>query len=83
MLRDFDPESQNDRAVRDALTHSAAALHLDLEVDWLGPDKLETGAALALLEAYHGIFSAGGAHKIAAIEGARFARERGRPFVGT
>lgn len=86
VIGDFEPERQSHEATNQALRHAAGALSIELTVDWLPTQSLETEIDTAKFEKYHGIFCApGGPYKsmIGALEAIRFARERGWPFLGT
>jgi CTP synthase (UTP-ammonia lyase) len=82
---DFNADNLGHRATNEALRHAADALGLDLTVDWISTETTASEGGRAVLEGYHGIFSAGGAYqsKNGALEAIRFARERGWPFVAT
>jgi len=84
VIGDFRPYVYH-HATNDALTLTAGRLGVDLEYEWAPTDAL-AGHAAALLERYDGIWaSPGSPYKSmeGALEGIRFARESGRPFVAT
>ena len=86
VVGDLDDERPSHRATDKALLHGAEALRMTISADWLATQSLETEAGLAALEEYDGIFCApGGPYKSTngALDAIRFARERGRPFLGT
>jgi CTP synthase (UTP-ammonia lyase) len=72
-------------ATNAALEHSAAALGVDVEVEWLDTAGLE-GYDLAALGGYDALWCAPGS-PYRSLDGAlraiRFARESDRPFIGT
>jgi CTP synthase (UTP-ammonia lyase) len=72
-------------ATNEALRHAADALQLDVTVDWIPTETMESEAGRATLAGYDGVFAAGGQHKSknGALEAIRFAREGGWPFIGT
>lgn len=68
-----------------ALRHSAAALGTAVDVEWFATPKLESGVA-DLLASADAVWCAPGSPYLSldgALEGIRFARETGRPFLGT
>lgn len=73
------------QATNDALTWTAGRLGLALGYEWVSTDNLP-GRATEVLEAYDGIWASPGSpyrSMEGALDGIRFARESGRPFVGT
>lgn len=86
VIGDFDSERLSHSATNAALRHAADTFSIALTADWLPTTLLETKIDAANLEAYSGLFCApGGPYKSlnGALEAIRFARERGRPFIGT
>ena len=84
VIGDFRPYAYH-HATNDALTHTAGRLGVDLEYEWVHTEALVSDAA-ALLEPFDGIWASPGSpyrSMEGAIEGIRFARESGRPFVAT
>jgi CTP synthase len=72
-------------SVREALLHAGIALGYDVEVHWISSEDVEKGRAWTALEQVAGIVVPGGfGHR--GIEGkiatARWARERGVPYLG-
>lgn len=68
-----------------ALQHSAAALGTAVDVEWFATPKLASGVA-ELLASADAVWCAPGSPYLSldgALEGIRFARETGRPFLGT
>ena len=86
IVGDFQPANSTHVATNDSLDHAAAGLSVELERRWIPTEALDTDSSRRLLEPLDGIWiapaspyrSMGGA--LAAI---RFAREGGRPLVGT
>jgi CTP synthase (UTP-ammonia lyase) len=71
--------------IEDALAHSAAALGAAVEVEWIPTPALESGPT-ATLRAADAIWCAPGSPYVSldgALEGIRYARESGTPFIGT
>ena len=79
--------SEPQTAIEPALGHAAAALGLEApRVRWVGTEELESGDPAARLRDADGIWCAPGSPYrsfAGALEGIRFARERGVPFLGT
>ena len=72
-------------SIEDALAHSAAAIGVTVEVEWFATPKLEHGVAEELAHA-DAVWCAPGSPYLSidgALAGIRFARETGRPFLGT
>jgi CTP synthase (UTP-ammonia lyase) len=86
VVGDFDVERLSHKATNEALLHSAGALRLVINTEWIPTKTLETETGLNCLEGYDGIFSAPGGpfeSTKGALEAIRFSRERGWPFLGT
>ena len=73
------------KSVEQALIHGGIANDVNVEIDWIGGEKLEQGLDPAFLVGYHGLLVPGG-FGIRGIEGMitaiRWARENGLPFLG-
>ncbi len=86
VIGDFNPSNETHRATNDALKHAADALGEAVNVQWIPTPDLDDGRVESVLREFHGLWCApaspyqsmGGA-----LEGIRFARERGWPFIGT
>lgn len=86
IVGDFELERLSHKATNDALRHAAEEVSPTTSVEWIPTQTMETEAGRIRLEEYDGIFCApGGPYRSTngALEGIRFARERGRPFLGT
>ena len=84
IIGDFRPYEYH-HATNDALTFTAERLGVDLEYEWVPTDALDARAS-ALLAPFDGIWASPGSPYRSfegALEGIRFARESGRPFVAT
>jgi CTP synthase (UTP-ammonia lyase) len=86
VIGDYRSENKTHRATNQSLHHAAQALGRKVEIAWL-PTMLLEGADLeAALTGYDGYWVAPGS-PYASMEGAlraiRWARERGKPFIGT
>ena len=73
------------KSVEQALIHGGVANDVNVEIDWIGGEKLERGLDPEFLVGYHGLLVPGG-FGIRGIEGMitaiRWARENGLPFLG-
>ena len=85
IIGDFDGRRYH-HATNEALAHAAAARGVALAVEWLPTPSLLEPAASTRLEACDGLWCSPGSpyqSEAGALAGIRFARERGRPFIGT
>ena len=73
------------KSVEQALIHGGIEHDVEVDIDWIGSEKLETGLDPGFLSAYHGLLVPGGFGD-RGIEGMvtaiRWARENGLPFLG-
>lgn len=72
-------------ATNNALTLTAERMGVDVAYEWV-PTEALAGQAAALLEPFDGIWASPGSpyrSMDGALEGIRYARESGRPFVAT
>jgi CTP synthase (UTP-ammonia lyase) len=86
IIGDFDPQSKYHLATNEALRHAGAAAGAEVDVAWLPTPSLDTAHPEAALEPFDALWCAPGSpyeSMEGALTGIRFARERGRPFVGT
>ena len=86
VIGDYDPQSRYHLATNAALWQAGKRLSLDVNGVWLPTESLDTGQPEGVLEPYDALLCAPGspyASMAGALRGIRFARERGRPFVGT
>jgi CTP synthase (UTP-ammonia lyase) len=85
LIGDFDVEITAHRAIPLALENAAKQAHVDIEWTWLHTAALGTDVAprLAELDAVWCVPGSPYASAAAAIAAIRFARESGRPFLGT
>jgi CTP synthase (UTP-ammonia lyase) len=86
IIGDFNPQSRYHWATNASIRHAAAALARDAEITWLPTPDLENAHEVAELEAFDGIWCSPGSpyeSMQGALNGIRFARERGKAFVGT
>ncbi len=86
VVGDFSPSSESHRATNEALKHAADALGATVNVQWIPTPELDGAPAETVLGRFHGLWCASGSpyqSMSGALEGIRFARERGWPFFGT
>lgn len=86
ILGDFNPESRYHHATNDSIQHAASALAIPVEVAWLPTPSLEGAHLSGMLEPYDGLWCSPGSpydSMQGALDGIRYAREQGKPFVGT
>jgi CTP synthase len=73
------------KSIEQALIHGGIANEVNVEIDWIGGEKLEQGLDPAFLVGYHGLLVPGGFGR-RGIEGMitaiGWARENGLPFLG-
>lgn len=85
LVGDYSPEVVAHVAIPRALARAADALECDIAPDWIATPELDRGAQQTLAP-YHAIWCVP-ASPYASMDGAlnaiRFAREAGRPFLGT
>jgi CTP synthase (UTP-ammonia lyase) len=85
IIGDYGSARPSHRATDEALRHCAAALGIALDAQWLPTDTLENGVEESL-KGFGGLFCAPGSpygSMAGALNGIRFARENGIPFIGT
>ena len=86
IIGDYDPDRPSHTATDAALSHAAEALSIRLERSWLPTQSLDDAGCEDLLRPFDALWCAPGSpykSMSGALRGIRFARERGRPFVGT
>jgi CTP synthase (UTP-ammonia lyase) len=86
IIGDYNPDLSFHKATNEALTHAASTLSLALDFKWLPTQSLEDKSQQESLEEFDALWcSPGSPYKSmeGALQGIRFARERGRPFIGT
>jgi CTP synthase (UTP-ammonia lyase) len=86
IIGDFQPQGRYHLATNEALRQAGRALGVEVEMAWLPTLSLAEAGAEAVLERYDALWCAPGspyASLAGALKGIQFARERGRPFVGT
>jgi CTP synthase (UTP-ammonia lyase) len=86
IIGDYNPASRFHAATDAALQHAADALSLRVDVMWLPTPALEEAEPENILGQFNALWCAPGSpyqSMDGALAGIRYARERGRPFVGT
>jgi len=86
IVADYNSKNRYHVATEASMGHAAGALGIQAKVTWLDTDTLDNESATKRLEGFDGLV-AGTSSPYRSMEGAlrsiRFARERGRPFIGT
>lgn len=85
IIGDYDGRRYH-QATNEALAHAALARDLALDLQWLPTPALADAHAAAALESFDGFWCSPGSpyqSEAGALAAIRFARERGRPFIGT
>jgi CTP synthase (UTP-ammonia lyase) len=86
IIGDFNPSSRFHHATNAALQHAAASLALTVETTWLPTPSLAGERPDPILDGYDALWCSPGSpyqSMDGALQAIRFARRRGRPFVGT
>lgn len=84
IVGDFNPEFHSHHATNTAIQHSARALGVSVEFEWVPTERV--AANPEILSSYHGIWaSPGSPYRSFAgmLRGIEFARAQNWPFVGT
>ena len=86
IVGDYNPASRYHAATNAALQHAGAALAIPVEVTWVATPSVDEANAEKVLGLFDALWCAPGSpyeSMEGALAGIRYARERGRPFVGT
>lgn len=86
VIGDFDPQSFSHVATNAALHHAATILDVTVNLRWVPTPELDHDSAPARLSPFHGVVCSPGSpyrSMNGALAGITFARESGRPFLGT
>ena len=86
LIGDIAPSNPSRIATDAALAHAAAALSATVDCSWLPTPLIEKDGAELVLAPFDALWCAPGSpydSMEGALEGIRFARERGKPFVAT
>ncbi len=85
IIGDFDPNSRTHPRTNQALEHAAAHIGKTISISWVATEQIASHGTSALEGCAAIMCSPGSPYRNmeGALEGIRFARERGYPFVGT
>lgn len=86
IIGDYDPNRRYHIATNEALGHAAAALSVSLKHSWIPTQSLTKESVGKILGPFHALWCAPGSpykSMDGALQAIRFAREQGRPFIGT
>ncbi len=86
IVGDYNPASRYHAATDAALRHAGDALTAPVEVMWVPTSSVDEASAEKVLGQFDALWCAPGSpyeSMEGALAGIRYARERGRPFVGT
>ncbi len=86
IIGDFNPQSRYHLATNTSIKHAAAALDKTVEITWLPTPELEGAFDSPRLDPFDGLWCAPGspyASMQGALDGIRYAREKGKAFIGT
>jgi CTP synthase (UTP-ammonia lyase) len=85
IIGDFNPEYLDHQATDRSLDLTARFLSIEISYEWIPTDSLDERSAGAL-DRFDGLWASPGSpyrSMVGALEGIRFARVRGKPFIGT
>ena len=86
IVGDYNPASRYHAATDAALRHAGNALEVPVEVTWVPTPAVDEAGAEQVLGQFDTLWCAPGSpydSMEGALAGIRYARDRGRPFVGT
>lgn len=85
IIGDYDATKVSHPETSQAIQHAASHLSIDVAADWIGSDELSGKDPGERLAAYHALFAAPGFYENVdgGVRGIQYARESGKPFVGT
>ena len=86
IIGDYNPQMRYHIATDEALNHAAADLSMRLSSSWIPTRSLEARSVGTALKAFDALWCAPGSpyqSMDGALQAIRFAREEGRPFLGT
>ena len=86
VIGDFNPSNDSHRATNDAVKHGADLLGTASSVEWIATEALDRTSVDTTLGRFDALWCAPASpyrSMSGALEGIRFARERGWPFFGT
>ena len=85
IIGDFNPDYLYHQATNQSIDLTARRLGIETAYEWIPTDSLDEGGTAALGR-FNGLWASPGSpyrSMLGALEGIRFARERGKPFIGT
>ena len=85
VIGDFNPEYLYHQATNQSLELTARSLGIEISYEWIATDLLQERGASAV-QSFDGLWASPGSpyrSMLGALEGIRYARDRGKPFVGT
>ncbi|MBI4788693.1 MAG: hypothetical protein HY782_16800 [Chloroflexi bacterium] len=86
IIGDFNSAWPYHKATNDALSHAAGSLSIAVQCSWLPTPSLDEMGSESVLDQFDALWCSPGSpyqSMEGALKGIRFARERGRPFIGT
>jgi CTP synthase (UTP-ammonia lyase) len=86
IIGDYNPDLRYHVATEEALNHAATALSISLSTSWIPTLSLAKGDVEEQLSPFHTVWCSPGSpynSMDGALRAIKFAREKGRPFVGT
>ena len=86
IIGDYNPDLRFHIATNEALEHAAKALSLAVDIKWLPTKSLVDQSEQKKLEQFDALWGSPGSpynSMEGALQGIRFAREMGWPFIGT
>ena len=85
IIGDFDPQRPSHLETNSALNHAAQRLSAEVAIEWIRTTELTADNAPDRLSRYDGLFASPGfcENLDGMLAGIRYARESGKPFVGT
>jgi CTP synthase (UTP-ammonia lyase) len=86
IIGDYDPGRPSYPATVEALGHAATALRLQISPAWLPTQSLQLASSKQILETFDGLWAAPGSpyrSMPGALQAIQFARQAGKPFIGT
>ncbi len=85
IIGDFDPNSRTHPRTNEALEHAGAHIGRTISLSWVATEQIASRGTSALEGCAGIVCSPGSPYRSmeGALEGIRFARERGVPFTGT
>ncbi len=86
IIGEFDAKKASHPAINDSIRHAAKHLGIDAKVTWVATTSLLNKAGQKAFAGFDGLWASSGspyASTAGMLKGIQFARESGKPFVGT